>query len=189
VLSVAVIAGFGTVVLVNYYAKSDKRTVFIANPDWRTAAHLLRQQYTSSRHPIVVVSTTPAVELLYYDHDFALIDAPRGPTSRVFAADEQNPTTLRARLKRRFAPPVDTTRGKAARVYVLGGPDLSSMNSVLARERASEFFVVVNRFIIHKDRLRDAIAADSSFVIDSVYEPKGLRLLKVRRLISSAPGG
>lgn len=180
-MSVGLIAGFGAVVLVNYYAKSDRRTVFIANPDWRTAAHWLRQQHTLSGRPIVVVSNTPAIELLYYDHDFRLLDAPRGVWSRQFETGA-NPTTLRERLKSRVAPPVDTTRGKAARIYMLANPEVSLVNSVLDRERASEFFVVANRFIIARDRLRDAIASDRSFVIESVYEPKGVRLLKVRRI-------
>jgi 4-amino-4-deoxy-L-arabinose transferase-like glycosyltransferase len=189
VASVALIAGFGAVVLANYYARSDRRTVFIANPDWRTAAQWLRRQHKLTEPPAVIMSITPAVELLYYDHDLRLIDAPRGPTSRVFATDKQNAESLRERLKRRFSPPVDTLRGRSGRIYTLGWPDVSQVKSVLDREQASEFFVVTNRRIVNKDRLRDAIAADSSFAIDSVFEPKGLRLLRVRRVSGGPQGG
>ncbi len=189
VASVALIAGFGTLVLANYYARSDRGTVYIANPDWRTAAQWLRQQHTLSGRPVVILSLTPAVELLYYDHDLRLIDAPRGPTTRVFAADAQNAGSLRERLKRRFTPPFDTLRGKAGRIYMLGAPEVPLVKSALDREQASEFFVVTNRHIVNKDRLRDVIAADPSFVIETVFEPKGVRLLRVRRIAADGEGG
>lgn len=185
-LSVGLIAGFGIVVLANYYAKADRATVGLAHPDWRAAAQWIRRQKSASQRPAVVVSIRPAVELLYYDSGFGV--AERGQLGGASAppVDEREARSIRGRLKRRFPITVDSLRGTRGRIYHLPAPDVSRIKSILDREEASEFFVVTNRFITETDRLRDAIAADQSFNVEAVFEPRGLRLLRVRE-IAAAP--
>jgi mannosyltransferase len=185
-LTVVLIAAFGALVLVNYYAQPDRWTVYMPHPDWRKAAQWLEHESSGSRRPVVIVSLTPALELLYYDRGFALIEP--GKPSAGAAAGGTSEGSIRERLRRRFPIPVDPLRGRTGRIYMLQSPDLSLLNAVLDREHVSEFFVVTNRFIRPRDRLRDAIAADRSFNVEAGFEPRGIRLLRVRRNVGDAQG-
>lgn len=185
-LSTALVVCFGAVVLANYYAKSDRFTVYIPNPDWRAAAQWLRER-SGQGGPMIAVSFTLADELMYYDRGLGLIDW-RPPSANV-SAEDRRPGSLRQRLKVFTSPPPDTLRGKAHRLYHVPRPTVALINEVLAREHATECFIVTNRYIVNRDLMRDAVAADSSFRIEEVFEPKGLRLLRVRRIAGDAAGG
>lgn len=185
-MSTAIVACFGAVVLINYYANADRFTVYYPNPDWRAGAQWLRERSAPGR-PVIALSFTEAEELLYYDRGLALIDL-RAPSANV-SPEDRRPGSLRQRLKVYMSPPLDTLRGETRRLYHLAWPRASLINDVLAREHVSEFFVVTNRFIVENDRMRDAVAADPSFRIEEVFEPKGLRLLRVRRIAGETGGG
>jgi hypothetical protein len=88
-----------------------------------------------------------------------------------------------------MSPPPDTLRGRTRRLYQLVRPGVPAINDLLARERVSEFFVVTNRVVVQRDRMRDALASDPGFRIEEVFEPKGLRLLRVRRIAGDPSGG
>lgn len=178
-LTTALIACFGTVVLLNFYTRTDRFTVYYPNPDWRAAAQWLRQRSLPGRR-IVAVSLTPADELLYYDRGFGLIDT-RKRFAGAALSDDRRPGSMRERLRLLLSVPVDTLRGRTGRIYLLNGSSVSLIDGILAREQVSEFFVVTNRFLVNRDRVRDALAADPSFNIEEVFEPKGVRLTRVRR--------
>jgi mannosyltransferase len=186
VLTTALVACFGAVVLTNYYAKTDRFTVYYPNPDWRAGAQWLRER-SGQGSPVVTISFTEAEELLYYDRGLGLVDT-RDLSANV-SAEDRRPGSLRQRLKVFMSPPPDTLRGKTRRLYHLVRPRASVINDLLAREHVSEFFVVTNRFIVDHDRMRDAVASDPSFRIEEMFEPKGLRLLRVRRIAGDASGG
>ena len=186
VLSMALIGCFGAVVLTNYYARTDRFTVNLPNPDWRAASQWL-QERSGQGSPVITISSTVAEELLYYDRRLGLVYT-RAQSANV-SPEDRLPGSLRQRLKVLMSPPPDTMRGKTRRLYHLVPPRASLVNDILAREHVAEFFVVTNRFIVRNDRMRDAVAADPSFRIEEVFEPKGLRLLRVRRVAGDAGGG
>jgi 4-amino-4-deoxy-L-arabinose transferase-like glycosyltransferase len=186
ILSMAVIACFGAVVLANYYAKTDRFTVYYPNPDWRAGAQWLRER-SGQENPVVTLSSTEAEELLYYDRALGLADT--HALSANVSAEERRPGSLRQRLKDYMSPPPDTLRGRTRRLYQLVRPGVPAINDLLARERVSEFFVVTNRVVVQRDRMRDALASDPGFRIEEVFEPKGLRLLRVRRIAGDPSGG
>ena len=186
-LTTAVLACFGGVVLANYYAKPDRFTVYIPNPDWRAGAQWLGQRSGQGGDPMIAVSFTSADELMYYDRGLGLIDM-RAPSANV-PAEDRRPGSLRQRLKVFMSPLPDTLRGKAHRLYRIPNPTVAVIDEVLTREHSSEFFIVTNLYIVANDRMRDALAADSTFRIEEVFEPKGLRLLRVRRIPGHEAGG
>jgi hypothetical protein len=186
VVSTALIACFGAVVLTNYYARTDRFTVYYPNPDWRAGAQWLRER-SAPAGPVIVLSFTEAEELLYYDRGLGRTDT-RALTAGV-PPEKRRAGGLRQRLKVYMSPPLDTLRGKTRRLYRLARPTAALISDALAREQVAEFFVVTNRFIVNNDRLRDAVASDSTFHIEEVFEPRGLRLLHVRRIAGDASGG
>ena len=56
--------------LASYFKKSDEWTVYKQNPDWRAAAHYFDNELKNTTNPLIVLATTPATELTYYDSQF-----------------------------------------------------------------------------------------------------------------------
>jgi mannosyltransferase len=179
-LGTGLIAAFGVVVLISYYRNADRFTVYMPNPDWRAAAQWVQGRSTPGR-PAVIVSVTPSDELLYYGRGFGLVDTP-------LSSRQRHPGSVRERLRLYLSSPPDRLRGTTGRIYRILWPNASLIDSVLTREHVTEFFVVTNRLIVARDRMRDVVASDGSFRVEEVYEPRGLRLLRVRRVAVDSAG-
>jgi mannosyltransferase len=177
VSSVALVATFGTVVLVNYYAKSDRSTVYKPNADWRSAARMLAGEHARSGRPVVVVAMTPALELRYYNDGFGprrLDEPPVEPSTTVRGG-------IRERLKHVFVVPDEPLRGQVGRIYEPGEPNVSVVHRILDRERAAEVFLARNQYWLGtSDRLIESVQADATLRIEPVFEAKGIRLLRIR---------
>ena len=181
--AVAVICGFGTVVLINYYVKSDQWTVYKPNPDWRTVAGRLTDEQTRSGRPVVVVSTAPALELRYYNAGFG----PQQLDGLPAAAPSSNRSTVREWLKSVFVVPVDPHRGETGRVYEMYDADVSVVRRVFQREDAAEVFLVqMDHWPGSSDALIAALTADPGFSVEPVLEAKAIRLLRIRQNVSTA---
>lgn len=185
--SIALIVGFGAVVLVHYYPRAeDKWTVYQPKVDWRSAAHWLSDESSRSKRPVVVVSMTPALSLLYYGPGFSIHELNDSLTGTPAASDRTPGSSLRQRIEQRFAIPVDPQRGRTGRVYFLPAADMNLVHAVLGREQVSELFVVSNRYLMGP--MGDAVRADPSFEVETAFEGKGISLLRARRKGDEAAG-
>jgi 4-amino-4-deoxy-L-arabinose transferase-like glycosyltransferase len=180
-LSTALIAAFGAVVLLNYYAQRDEWTVYKPNADWRAAARWLSARRALSGPPVVVVALTPPLELLYYDEGFGMRKLEDSSTHAAATGDDAGSDGVREWLKRRFAIPVDPRRGRTGRVYMAFGPDVALVHRIMDREHGSEFFLARNRYWAgSSDRMIKALEADPSLDVQLAFEAKGIRLLRIR---------
>ena len=179
--ALAVIVGFSAVVLVSYYERAgERRTVYFPKADWRGAARWLSRESSRSGRPVVVVSITPALSLVYYGPGFAMRELNEAPNPAPANSDSTHSPSLRERVERRFAIPADPQRGRTGRVYILPAPEIAFADTVLLREKKSEFFLVSNRYVV--GQLAGALEADRSFDVGTAFEGKGIRLLRVRRI-------
>jgi mannosyltransferase len=180
-LSTALIAAFGAVVLLNYYAQPDEWTVYKPNADWRAAARWLSARRAPSGPPVIVVALTPPLELLYYDEGFGMRELEDSSTHAAATGDDAGSDGVHEWLKRRFAIPVDPRRGRTGRVYVPLEPDVALVHRIMDREQGSEVFLARNRYWPGpSDRMIKALEADPSLDVQLAFEAKGIRLLHIR---------
>jgi hypothetical protein len=138
----ATLGGAGLILAV-YRGKPDVWTVYKPNPDWRTVTR--SGSGFASGERLVVFSTTPLRELVYYLTDAAECSwPPLPPAQQVFHG------TAREKLARLFARSVRPTCGAEgnarARLYVNVNPAGNWVDSVRAYEPGARSIVVVNRF-------------------------------------------
>lgn len=183
VACIALLLGFGTPVLVNYYSRLETTSaIYIPKVDWRGAGHWLSDESAREKRPVVVVSRAQPLSLLYYGPGFAMRELNDSATQADTRArvDRASGSSLRARIQRRFATPVDPARGRTGRVYFLPTADMTQVRAVLKQERASELFVVTNPYVI-VGSMSKVVRADPSFEVESAFEGKGISLLRVRQ--------
>jgi hypothetical protein len=183
-VSVAACAVFVTIVLLNYYRRSDRWSVYKPKPDWRSASRYFSAELAASSGPVPVFVGVPSAELTYYDPRFVeerelwLRDyrkqqhhiPPPGP----FAG-------LKLRLRQFFwsmYPEVPTRRPEGI-IYDAAGRDLEAVRALVLRSGSRHFYVVRNRFWWGaEDVLLGGLQQDRRFRLVGQYEARGLRVFK-----------
>jgi len=178
--AVALIAVFGAVILINYYAKRDQWTVYKPKADWRGAAARMADEQSRLGRPVVVVAMGPALELRYYNAGF-------GPESLDPPAPSPHTSAFRERLKRLFEVPVDPRRGTTAKVYEIYEPDVTLVQRIFAREQTGEIILVRNALTVDWSTTMIALLkADPRLRIEPLSETKGIRIFRVSQDASAA---
>ena len=180
----AVCAVFVAAVLVNYYRKSDRWTVYKPNPDWKSASRYFSAELAASPGFVLVFTGVPSAELTYYDPRFAeerelllrdyrkrrLNTPPSGPFSG-----------LKLRLRQFFWAmyPEGRMPSPGGIIYDAGSRDPEAVRALVLGSGSRNFYVVRNLFWLGSvDALRAGFQQDRRFRLAGRYEAKGLQVFK-----------
>lgn len=172
------------VLLVNYFRRSDRWTVYKPNPDWRTVAAYLARELDSSPTPFATFVTVPSTECAYYE--------PRLIPGDLLAQQEYRrrssgipPKPPTADLKKKLRDQIWThyeehaLRVSGAVVHQLDRPDVAFLKNAVKRSGAPVFYVVRNtmwRGCV--DELLSALRSDPQIRPLGRFEAKGLRVFR-----------
>lgn len=130
-------------ILLHHFARRDRWTVYKPNPDWRGIIDQLQAERGTPDQPLVLVSTTPLTELVYYVPGTA-------ECSRTSPGEQPGPgaTGFRGVLARMFPSSVPMTCGAggtaSVRLYVESDSGTAWVDAVARQEPNARQLVVLN---------------------------------------------
>ena len=133
-------------VLAHFYARSDVWTVYKPNPDWRSVVDPLLRERGDRGQPLVIMSTTPLTELVYYLPGTGECTWPAPADS----ATRPQVTGIRGRIARTFPRAEYLTCGSggnaAIRLYVVEDSSAAWVADVRRHESAAKPLLILNTY-------------------------------------------
>jgi hypothetical protein len=177
IMVTAVLASFA--VLSMHNDRRDRWTVYKPNPDWRQIGPPLLAERSGADRPLVLASTTPLTELVYYVDGAAQC----APLASVKSTPPANGSRLRSIMSRltsvRPSQPCGTSGTAPIRLYVENDSTTTWLDSVAALEPSARRLIVLNSYWQGKTPALLRQLGESGAVLRPVAQASGISVVEV----------